>query len=86
MKPETKSILIRALYIAVFFLIFSLIWYVFVAIALVQLVHNLVFSQSNVQILKISDIANRYFLDVLRYITFVSDTPPFPFTAWSYNK
>ncbi len=86
MKPETKSNLIRGLYIALFFLVFYLIWYFFVAIAVFQLIYNLVFSKSNVQILKISETANQYFLEVLRFITFTSDVAPFPSTSWPPKK
>jgi hypothetical protein len=86
MKPEVKSNLIRGLYIAAFFVIFYFIWYFFVAIAVFQLIHNLAFSYSNAQILRISETANQYFLDVLRFITFTSDVIPFPFTSWPSNK
>lgn len=86
MKPEIKSNLIRGLYIAAFFLVFYFIWYFFVAIAVFQLIHNLVYSNSNVKILKISETANQYFLEVLRFITFTSDVIPFPLSSWPPNK
>lgn len=84
MKPEIKLNLIRVAYLAFFMFVFYLIWYLFLSIAVLQLVHNFVFSRSNPQLLRASENVNNYFMDVIRFLTFNTDAIPFPFAPWQH--
>jgi hypothetical protein len=73
--------LIMLLFVVIQYVISCLIW----AIALFQFVNDLLFDHLNSKLLEFSQRLNVYLLQIANFLTFNSNTKPFPFTDWPQN-
>ncbi len=73
---------IRVLYMLVFGVTFWILTWVLVATVIAQLLLTLLGGQRNPELLKFSSGLSRYISEVVEFLTFITDRPPFPFAPW----
>ena len=76
---------VRFLYMVIFAIIlFIATWSLLIigGIAIVQFGINMLLGKPNKQLISFSDGFSQFIYQIIRYVTFVSDEKPFPFTAW----
>lgn len=70
----------------VFMLLFVVAGYFAAIIALmtgiVQAIHGFVTGEPNARLLSLSDSINQYLFQILQYITYNSESKPYPFSDW----
>lgn len=72
----------RILYMLLFVVVYSVVEVLVVAATVLQLGFVLVSGDRNARLQDFNESLSRYVYDVLRFIMFVSDHKPFPFTDW----
>ncbi|MCP4409714.1 MAG: DUF4389 domain-containing protein [Gammaproteobacteria bacterium] len=88
MNPETKVNLknsntwTRILYMLIFVFVYGFAEIVFGAIVLFQVVLNLFTRSSNRQLCKFGGQLSWYIYNILMFLTYNTETKPFPFSAW----
>lgn len=82
LHPEIKDTLIRAVYLILFYIIGYLAGCLVFFISIFQFFYQLIFKSANARIANFSKGLNRYFYEILQYVTFNSDYKPFPFAPW----
>jgi hypothetical protein len=75
-------IAIRVLYMLLFAVAFWILIWVLVVTVVAQLLLTLLGGESSVELLKFSKGISSYTSQVIEFLTFLSDRPPFPFTPW----
>ncbi len=73
---------LRALYVVLFAVIYSVTEIVIVIVVVVQFGFVLLTGKCNEQLLGFGASLSRYVFELLRFVTFNSDTKPFPFSPW----
>lgn len=81
-KILVKEKWIRGLLILLFMAIKYMVSFLIYIIALFQFVTDLLFGHLNSKLLDFSKKLNIYMLQISNFLTFNSDTKPFPFTDW----
>ena len=85
-KLLVKDKWIRGLLMLMFILIkYSVSWLILI-ILLFQFANNLLFDKPNSRLLEFSKHLNIYLLQVANFLTFNSETKPFPFADWPKNE
>ncbi len=72
----------RILYMLLFVVVYSVVEVIVIAATVFQLGFVLVSGDRNARLQNFNESLSRYVYDVLRFIMFVSDSKPFPFTDW----
>lgn len=72
----------RGLLILLFFVVKYLIAWIINFISIFQFIINLITDKPNPKLLEFSKCLNVYLLQIVNYLTYNSDTKPFPFTDW----
>jgi hypothetical protein len=75
-------IAIRVLYMLVFAVAFWILTWVLAATVIAQLILTLLAGQLNTELLKFSKGISRYISQVVEFLTFITDKPPFPLSPW----
>jgi hypothetical protein len=73
---------IRVLYMLLFAVALWILIWVLAATAIAQLLLTLLGGERNVELLKFSKGISSYMSQVVEFLTFLTDRPPFPFAAW----
>jgi hypothetical protein len=73
---------IRVLYMLLFAVALWLLIWVLAATVIAQLLLTLLAGQSNVELLRFSKGISSYMSQVVEFLGFLTDRPPFPFAAW----
>ncbi len=73
---------VRALYMLLFLAILWLVKLLFLGIILLQFVLVLISDQTNLQLLYFAKSLSRYAYQICLFLTFNSETKPFPFSDW----
>jgi Domain of unknown function (DUF4389) len=82
-EPPTRLPLgLRVLYMVVFALAFWILTWTVAVTVLAQLVLTLLAGQPNPELLRFSHGLSRYVAQVIEFLTFLSEKPPFPFAPW----
>lgn len=81
-SSQERTLLVRILYMLVFGFIFWLTGTVLAVITILQLVLVLFTRQRNTNLIKAGNALARYCAQIIRFLTFATDTPPFPFGDW----
>jgi len=81
-KLLVKEKWIRGLSMLLFVAIKYIISCLIAVISLFQFVSDLLFDQPNGKLLEFSKHLNAYLLQIANFLTFNSNTKPFPFTDW----
>lgn len=72
----------RGLFVVLFGIIYYLLFFLVVLIAVFQFLMRLFTTRFNDELLAFSDSLAEYVSQILRYITFKSDDRPYPFSPW----
>ncbi len=72
----------RGLFVVLFGIIYYLLFFLVVLIAVFQFLMRLFTARFNDELLAFSDSLAEYVSQILRYITFKSDDRPYPFSSW----
>ena len=75
-------IAIRLLYMVVFALTFWILTWILAVTVIAQLVLTLLGGAPNPELLRFSNGLSRYISQVIEFLTFITDKPPFPFAPW----
>jgi Domain of unknown function (DUF4389) len=75
-------IAIRLLYMIAFAITFWILTWVLAVTVIAQLVLTLLAGQPNPELLKLSKGISRYISQVVEFLTFLTEKPPFPFAPW----
>ena len=81
MEPRIP-IAIRLLYMLVFALTFWILTWILAVTVIAQLVLTLLGGAPNAELLRFSNGLSRYVSQVIEFLTFITDKPPFPFAPW----
>jgi hypothetical protein len=73
---------IRVLYMLLFAVALWILIWVLAATVIAQLLLTLLGGESNVELLKFSKGISNYMSQLVEFLTFLNDRPPFPFAAW----
>ncbi len=81
-KPSRRATWIRALYVILFTLIYSVTEIVIVAVVVVQFGFVLISGDRNQKLLDFGASLSKFIYQILQYVTFNSEDMPFPFSDW----
>ena len=81
-RPEQSSIWWRALYMLLFGVLYSVAEVVLVAVIVFQFIALLVFKSPNGRLLTFGQSLSTYIYQILSFLTFNSETHPYPFAPW----
>ena len=81
-SPEKRSIWWRALYMVLFTILYSVAEVVLVAVVVFQFVVLLVLKKANDRLLTFGQSLSTYVYQILSFLTFNSETHPYPFAPW----
>jgi hypothetical protein len=73
---------IRVLYMLLFALALWILIWVLAVTVIAQLLLTLLGGERNAELLKFSKGFSSYTSQVIEFLTFLTDRPPFPFAAW----
>ncbi len=75
-------IAIRLLYMLVFALTFWILTWTLAVTVIAQLILTLLGGAPNPELLRFSQGLSRYISQVVEFLTFLTEKPPFPFAPW----
>lgn len=81
-EPSRRETWIRALYVILFALIYSVTEIVIVVVVVVQFGFVLISGDRNQKLLDFGASLSKFIYQILRYVTFNSEEKPFPFSDW----
>ena len=79
---ERMPLGIRVLYMLLFAVAFWILIWVLAVTVIAQLLLTLLGGQRSVELLKFSKGISSYISQVVEFLTFLTDRPPFPFAPW----
>ena len=79
---KDKSTWIRGLFMLLFVAIYNIAAILIGAVAVLQFAWKLVTGETNPRLLSFGEDLSRYFYQILRFLTFNTETKPFPFEEW----
>jgi hypothetical protein len=80
--PTAPEIGIRILYMLLFAVVFWILGWTLAVTAIVQLVLRLLNGGPNAEVTRFGAALARYARQVIEFLTFVTETLPYPFTEW----
>jgi Domain of unknown function (DUF4389) len=72
----------RVLYMVVFGVAFWILTWVLIITVVAQLILTILAAQPNPDLLRFSRGLSRYIAQVIEFLTFLTEKPPFPFAPW----
>lgn len=84
--PGRLPIGLRVLYMVVFAMTFWILTWVLIVTVVAQLILTVLAAQPNPDLLRFSKSLSRYIGQVVEFLTFLTEKPPFPFAAWPDTK
>ncbi len=82
---ELKEKLLQALYLILFYFIGYVACILTAAISVFQFFYGIFLKSPNKNLLDFSKNLNLYLYELLRFISFNTDTKPYPFSAWPHS-
>jgi hypothetical protein len=80
--PGRMPLAIRVLYMLVFGFTFWIVTWILAVTVIAQLILTLLGGQPSPELLRFSKRFSRYIGQVIEFLTFLSEKPPFPFAPW----
>jgi len=80
--PAVPGLAARVLYMIVYAIVFWMLCWILAAASLAQLVLTLLAGRRNEDLARFGGGLARYARQLIEYLTFVTDQPPFPFSDW----
>ena len=81
-SPQYESIVLRVLWMLVFFLVWQVAQFVLGALVLVQLIYRLIYGAPNGGLMNFGDSLSLYLAQIGRFGTFHTEQKPWPFADW----
>ena len=81
-SPRYESIVLRVLWMLVFFLVWQVAQFVLGALVLVQLIYRLIYGAPNGGLMNFGDSLSLYLAQIGRFGTFHTEQKPWPFADW----
>ncbi|MGQ0834790.1 MAG: DUF4389 domain-containing protein [Gammaproteobacteria bacterium] len=81
-SPPASNLMQRVLYMIVFAVVFWILCWVVALTAVAQLALRLLNGAANDDLTRFGAGVARYTRQVVEYLAFVSEAPPFPFSDW----
>lgn len=81
-----SSMWVRILFVVLFLIIYFLARYLVFFLVVINAISNLITGKSFDTISKFAKQLNFFIFQCMEYITFVSDTKPYPFTSWASDE
>lgn len=81
-SPQYESIVLRVLWMLVFFLVWQVAQFVLGALVLVQLIYRLIYGAPNSGLMNFGDSLSLYLAQIGRFGTFHTEQKPWPFADW----
>ena len=81
-KPSRRPHWIRLLYVGLFAIIYWVAEVVLVAIVVIQFGFVLISGERNDKLLQLGAGVSKFIYQILRFVTFNTDSKPFPFSDW----
>lgn len=83
-QPDShiKEKLIKALYLILFYFVGYAVWLLTIAISIFQFFIDLFLKNPNKNLLSFGKNLNLYLFDIVRFISFSTETKPYPFSSW----
>jgi hypothetical protein len=79
---RTPNTWLRGLFMLLFAVIWGISAWVLAAVAIFQFLSVLFSGKANPNLLRFGDSLSRFFGQIVRFLTFVTDDKPFPFAEW----
>ncbi|WP_422448053.1 MULTISPECIES: DUF4389 domain-containing protein [unclassified Endozoicomonas] len=79
---KSESRWLRLVFMVVFGVVAYLAAFLVMLMAIVQAVHGFIMSEPNDRLLKFSAGVNQYIYQIAGFLTYNSDTKPYPFSDW----
>jgi hypothetical protein len=80
-----KDRLIKGLFVLLFLFAFGVCRFLLYIIVLVQFLFDLISGEPNTRLCQFSAELKDYFSEIITFVTYQSDTKPFPFSDWPKN-
>ena len=77
-----KDRLIKGLFVLLFLFAFGVCRFLLYIIVLVQFLFDLISGEPNTRLCQFSAELKDYFSEIIAFVTYQSDTKPFPFSDW----
>jgi hypothetical protein len=77
---------LRLLYMVVFAVTFWILTWVLIVTVVAQLILTVLAGQPHPDLLRFSKSLSRYIAQVVEFLTFLTEKPPFPFAPWPDPK
>ncbi|MDX1694648.1 MAG: DUF4389 domain-containing protein [Ketobacteraceae bacterium] len=81
-ETDEDPILLRLVYAILFYFVYAMSRFLIGVVAIVQFLHILLTEEYQEDLLRFSRSLTRYVSQIVGYMTWVSNTKPFPFTDW----
>ena len=82
-SPPGPDLGLRLLYMVLFAIVFWILSWTLAVVALLQLVLRLVNGRPHAEVAHFGSGLARYASRIIEFLTFVTETLPYPFSAWS---
>lgn len=79
---HSREKLLKALYLILFYIIGYVVWILTVAISVFQFFYSIFLKNPNQNLLNFGKSLNQYLYEITRFISFNTDTKPYPFSPW----
>ncbi|MDD7804741.1 MAG: DUF4389 domain-containing protein [Endozoicomonas sp. (ex Botrylloides leachii)] len=79
---KSESRWLRLLFMVVFYFAAYVVGMLLFLVAIIQVIHGFIKGSPNNRLLALSAGLNRYFYQVLQYITYNCNRKPYPFSDW----
>ncbi|MDC8444569.1 MAG: DUF4389 domain-containing protein [Nitrosomonas sp.] len=85
-KLQKNKLVTRTLFMVFFIIVYSISKFLVIGFAIFQLVTILMTEKLNAQVLRFTQGLSLYIFQITQFVTFNSETKPFPFSAWPNDK
>lgn len=85
-KTNDKNDWARLLYMFLFAILFNAAEFVVYVIMIIQFLLRLTTGKSNDQLLVLGKNIARYAMQLIEYLTFITDEKPYPFSPWPNDE
>ncbi len=81
-SPAGPDLAVRVLYMVLFAIVFWLLTWTLAVVAILQLVLRLVNGRPHPELRRFGSGLARYARELIEFLTFVTETLPYPFSPW----
>lgn len=82
---HVREKLLKALYLVLFYFVGYIAWVLTVVISIFQFFYELFLKDHNKNLLDFSKSMNTYLYEIVRFLSFNTETKPYPFSPWPHS-